>query len=282
MFLLVINSTSIGREIKCYPGLDCPDDLKPKINNTHRSVPSANHELNYWLDTKKCNQLVCYKKFLGRYPHGKYSSLARKKIELLETTKPLNNHSTLKLKRLLKKASNGEFTIDEIELIIDHNPGYSINLTKDIERAKQLQKYKLVTLKFSKKSVGISYLPLAEKIRNLIIYELLYNIDYSKELHPVVLYDKSIKYKNIKHAFDSLSINEIKYFIFNLNFHKSPVNKNTNLEKKYKKFVKIKLLKRMSSEGYSKDPMKHYYGLTDMGKEIRRVQMPDILNKKLL
>lgn len=83
--LFLLCSISVSKEIKCYPGLDCPEDIPPikkQKNNTNPHIQPSNHELNYWQETKKCNQPICYKNFLKRYPHGKYAILAQSKLKV--------------------------------------------------------------------------------------------------------------------------------------------------------------------------------------------------------
>lgn len=51
---------------------------------------SKQEEQDFWLKTRKCNQIGCYQKYLQLYPRGKYASLSR---TLIQKTKPKSSRS---------------------------------------------------------------------------------------------------------------------------------------------------------------------------------------------
>lgn len=51
---------------------------------------SKQEEQDFWLKTRKCNQIGCYQKYLQLYPRGKYASLSR---ILIQKTKPKSSRS---------------------------------------------------------------------------------------------------------------------------------------------------------------------------------------------
>lgn len=126
---LLCSGISMSQGIKCYPGLDCPEDI---TSTKKSSLP--NHELNYWKETKKCNQPLCYQNFLNRYPNGKYANLARSKLKSPEIVEEKENNYTLstkKLANLLSNLSEGKITVQQLKLLLSTNRksmGYSVSI----------------------------------------------------------------------------------------------------------------------------------------------------------
>jgi hypothetical protein len=155
----------MAQEIKCYPGLDCPEDIIPDKKEYETDIPilSSNHELNYWKETKKCNKFICYKNFLSRYPYGKYEHLARKKLKSLD---PSSNkiklmalvigNSEYKNAFKLLNPKNDAMDVSDLLETMGFNVTKLINLPKN-RLLKYIDEYYLLSKNKNKNTIYLTY-----------------------------------------------------------------------------------------------------------------------------